>query len=55
MNIKYKDGIRGALLASGAWTILLSFSPVLAEINNNLNTSILIGIAMIVVALFWIK
>ena len=54
MITKYKEQIKGAILSTGIWIIILNLFPSVYNWYLNVNSSIMIGIGLALVALvFW--
>lgn len=52
METKYKEQIKGAVLSTGVWIVLLGLSPKLDIWYSSFNNSIFIGAGLIAIGWF---
>jgi len=53
MATKYKEEIKGALIATGMWAIIMNLFPTIGTIYNSFTASIPLALLAIAIGVFW--
>lgn len=52
---KYKEEIKGAIVSTGVWIIILGLFPSIHNWYSDINSSLFIGIALVALGVFWLE
>jgi hypothetical protein len=52
---KLKEELRGAVISTGAWIVLIGLLPGVEDLYLKLISSMFLGVILIAVGVFWLK